>query len=514
MILVLAGVAYFFQKALAATGGTFFYTLDDPYIHLSLAENIRAGHYGINVGEVASPSSSILYPFLLAGLMFLGAGSWGPLILNLIGAAGLAWVFAGLLFDAFADEGGQLTRPDPIVLLPFSFLAIHAFGLPLNGMEHTLHVWVSLAIVAGLLALDRRDGVPLALVVAIIAAPLLRFEGAALAFAAIAVLTWQRRFSAAATAAVVVIVCIASYVVSMWALGLPPLPSSVLTKHETAAAILGDGSVSPLLPLFLQLFVDLQEPQPTHLLIAICLLVLAITRTKKHSKTERGTTFAISIAAAAHFLFGDYGWRGRYEIYIFASLISILFILYRDFFKQNTRFPILKTTATCLIILTVGFSNIIYLFQTPAASHNIFNQQYQMHRFSTEFYDRPVAANDIGYLSYQNDVYLLDLWGLGSEQARQMRADGDMTSEEIGQITIKNGIAYAMVYEEWFSGSLPESWCRLAILETSRVSVAIGSVVFYLIDMTEEQAFRTALTEFEPTLPAAANLTIYPSCDS
>lgn len=58
------------------------YTLDDPYIHLSLAENLLRGHYGVNLDEVASPSSSILYPFLLAC------------------ALGEAWLISGFFWDA------------------------------------------------------------------------------------------------------------------------------------------------------------------------------------------------------------------------------------------------------------------------------------------------------------------------------------------------------------------------------------------------------------------------------
>src|SRR5438128_9800887 len=58
-------VAALVGATLALTGGRLIYSLDDAYIELSLAWNIAQGHYGINAADVSSPSSSILYPFLL-----------------------------------------------------------------------------------------------------------------------------------------------------------------------------------------------------------------------------------------------------------------------------------------------------------------------------------------------------------------------------------------------------------------------------------------------------------------
>jgi len=41
--------------------GTFTYTLDDPYIHLAVAEQIASGHYGINSTEFSAPCSSAIW---------------------------------------------------------------------------------------------------------------------------------------------------------------------------------------------------------------------------------------------------------------------------------------------------------------------------------------------------------------------------------------------------------------------------------------------------------------------
>ena len=60
--------------------GMFVYTLDDPYIHLSLAENIINGHYGVNANEYSAPSSSILWPFIIAPF---SSFEYFPLFINI-----------------------------------------------------------------------------------------------------------------------------------------------------------------------------------------------------------------------------------------------------------------------------------------------------------------------------------------------------------------------------------------------------------------------------------------------
>jgi len=84
-------VAILFLAILKLNHGTFTYSLDDPYIHLALSDQIRHGHYGISAGHHAAPSSSILFPFLLA--VASGAPSH-PYLPLLIGVALLAYVFA------------------------------------------------------------------------------------------------------------------------------------------------------------------------------------------------------------------------------------------------------------------------------------------------------------------------------------------------------------------------------------------------------------------------------------
>jgi len=63
---------------LMAAHGHLVYPLEAAYTHLALAEQISVGHYGLVAGEAAAPSSSILYPFLLAALRPFGLGVMLP----------------------------------------------------------------------------------------------------------------------------------------------------------------------------------------------------------------------------------------------------------------------------------------------------------------------------------------------------------------------------------------------------------------------------------------------------
>src|ERR1700722_4478646 len=82
-ILALA-IAALAAAILVLCHGHLIYSLDDPYISLALGEQIAHGHYGINAAEASSPSSSILYPFLLAAFAWTPWQEFAPLVVNAI----------------------------------------------------------------------------------------------------------------------------------------------------------------------------------------------------------------------------------------------------------------------------------------------------------------------------------------------------------------------------------------------------------------------------------------------
>jgi hypothetical protein len=143
----------------------------------------------------------------------------------------------------------------------------------------------------------------------------------------------------------------------------------------------------------------------------------------------------------------------------------------------------------------------------PLASRNVYEQQYQMHRFVTEQYHAPVAVNDIGWVSYGNDAYVLDLWGLAAPSVQAARASG--RAEWMDTLVRSRGVELAMLYRHWF-GNLPSSWRWVATrrLGGRPVTAAGRSVTFYATEPRAVPRLTALLTEFGRRLPPGVQLVL------
>lgn len=219
-----------------------FYTLDDPYIHMALAENIARGHFGVNLGEASNPSSSILWPWLLAAFDKVGVILWAPLLINIACFVATVRVMLAFCLKRLAPDGeGAL---NVLILLGLALLAFNVFGVIFTGMEHSLHVLLSVVVVTR--AIDgRHDWLAL---VAMALSPLVRFEGAiVLAFGAGAAIA-DRRYAFVAAAIAAAAVPIALYGWWLSSIGLPVLPSSVLSKSAASSGLVDGAACSAALP--------------------------------------------------------------------------------------------------------------------------------------------------------------------------------------------------------------------------------------------------------------------------
>jgi hypothetical protein len=288
-------------------------------------------------------------------------------------------------------------------------------------------------------------------------------------------------------------------------LGLPLLPSSVLVKSSASSSAIGSDLGGTLAGLLGNTIWSLSSRWGILFAISAVVLLPAALKQGAHSYLAK----VAAIALMAHVVGGRVGdsilfANGRYGVYCVVLVVLAVAYYYSDRILSlpvGARFPVVSAA---LLILAVPFIHTAAL--TPAASQNIYQQQFQMHRFATKFFPRRVAVNDLGWVSYRNDDYVLDLWGLGSEEARQaMQVDG-RTPEFMRTITSRHYVVYAMIYDEWFVGAVPSEWCRIGELRTSQIASAAGSVAFYLLSPGEEAGMRSALADFEMDLPEGASL--------
>jgi len=339
------------------SGGQLIYSLDDPYIHLSVANHILHGGYGVNADEFSSPSSSIIYPFLLVPTIAVGLGTLGPLLINALATGLSVW----LLLEFFWRHAVEKAAGSTVfahMLCPMLVLAINAFGLPLTGMEHSLHVLTVIVTLLGLIAMFESGSVSAWLIAAIIFMPFVRFEGIALAGAAILVMAVAGHWRAAALSSAVIVLGFAVWAVAMQKLGLPFLPSSVLVKSKMAANVEGaKGAFAIAHTLQSNLKVSMHNRWGTMFAFAICALIPLIQDEHGQWRSLRSPKLllaaAIVLALGAHLLAGNYEWFHRYEVYAVAILVvaGIYFLgptLFRLPIRHNVGFQI-GVLAACIV---------------------------------------------------------------------------------------------------------------------------------------------------------------------
>ena len=149
-------VALLLLAILKLNHGAFTYSLDDPYIHLALSDQIRHGNYGINAGHHAAPSSSILFPFLLTAASGTPLHPYLPLLFNLFALFLTIEIIRRLLshLNLAQDRAGTALVSAGVILTIFF---LNVIGIAFTGLEHSLHVASVAAVIYGLGPLPRHE---------------------------------------------------------------------------------------------------------------------------------------------------------------------------------------------------------------------------------------------------------------------------------------------------------------------------------------------------------------------
>src|SRR2546426_4177064 len=322
LLLFLGGVGAEISAILLINSGHLVYTLDDAYIHLSLAENIARGHYGVNLGESSSPSSSILWPFLLAPVAGSALGTLAPLVLNVLVSLGTVFLFWRVVGVAMGDYQTDVVSSTalPTLLVSLLIVATNLIGLIFTGMEHSLQVFLVTLIVWGLIQESRGGKADWWLVLSLILAPLVRYESLAISVPGLLYLFLRRHRKEALTAAVILGMALWGFSAFLVHLGLDPLPDSTMVKSKVVSS---GGNLRLMVRHFGG---SLNNPRGS-VLAAVCLALCWLSCSGGRKPAERLFAWWIATGVALHLLAGEYGWYSRYEIYIWtASVLSVLYL--------------------------------------------------------------------------------------------------------------------------------------------------------------------------------------------
>jgi hypothetical protein len=485
-------------------GGRFIYTLDDPYIHLALAENIARGHYGVNLGEFSAPSSSIVWPFLLAPFSRLSIAADVPLAINLVASLGSVYLFGRLLVRSVARSQAPNRFLIACILAVLLIPTTNVVGLMFTGMEHSLQVFLALLVLLGIVREQDTGRVPWWLAAAIVLGPLVRYENLALAVPALAYLAVRRHYRALLLSAAALTATMGGVSFFLYSKHLGLLPTSVLAKSSVAW---GDGRLRAVAGNLIQ---NLRARQGALLSLGLLLLV-AVAFDARRTREDRLLASWCAVALLLHLLVGTFGWYSRYEIYIWTTVVlTLLYLFGEQLVRRLDGVPLPQVVAgLSLCAVAVGLPYASTLITTPLASRDIYDQQYQMHRFITEYWRGPVAVNDLGWTSYRNDDYVLDLWGLASGEALKALRE-DANPDWMDMLARRRGVRLAMIHHDAFE-ELPKGWIPFGELrlEAIQITPISNTVTFYALAPEALGRARALALDFQKTLPRGAAFVLY-----
>jgi hypothetical protein len=512
-----------------ADDGHFFYTLDAPYTHLALAEQIRHGTYGLNAGEPAAPSSTILFPLLLVPL--LGLGQYGPALLCLAATLG-----SGLATCALAETCGiRLARIHPLQLAAITVslaIALNIIGVALTGLEHALHTMLTILSLLGLVRFMQRGRSDWWWLLTIVLLPLVRFESMSAVLTDAFVLAVFNRRAYATLVLAAGFSLIFAFALFLHAQGLPYLPTSVTARSAVASSGLGMQAHHGVLTVLHSIAASLKRNLLSFGATQILLLMVFAgwrlgpflsethrrlrhphTRTPATPGAARFVTPASAgffiLIAAAQLLAGSLQSAGRYEVYLFSLGACSLMVCYRD---RVAAFVDTMRTGSCIGVCLTAFALFAgYAIRTiddVSASQTLYLGSFQIRRFITDDYRHPFAITRPGLVKFHDPYAMLDLSGLASAQVQKaITSHQPADTGWMDRLVHQHGIGLAILYTDTKT-TPPANWTPLAELRTTNPALGIdGSIAtFYAVTPADAPDILKSLQTFQTQIPAKNTL--------
>jgi len=503
LFLILGLLIFFNIQIVVDFAGRYIYPLDDAYIHLSMAKNFAEFQtWGITQYEFSSTTSSPLFTFLLAILIKV-FGNWEyiPLIANSLAGIGLI-----LIFHRYLKQFSQSTY---IIILSSVVLLMPLHLMIMTGMEHVFH---TLTMILVLLQFQKylEDKTPrhfsnLALF-SIIAVGF-RYESLFFIFFICVYLFFVKKDYVISIA--LGLFAITPVLVYGWISldhGSFFLPNSLILKGNTNDGIVG----------FLTRVAG-NAYRGISVLILVLILLIQIFRNSKILKLSNSQTlklpknaipFVVFCGFFVHLLFANFGWLIRYESYLVVVILFAVIPFVDEVFNTKTANKILKFGTAFLLLITLYMRFGTMWEKQPIASKNIFDQQIQLADFLHQYYrNSRVVANDIGAITYFNNIHLLDTYGLGSIEVAKLRKndhakflDNKNLQNYVAKTAKNEMFDVALVFDEWVK--MPDYFSKVGTLTIQDNYMSGGTTVsFYSVQKENIMRLRNQLIEFSKKTP-------------
>ena len=505
----------FLVVSLKLNQGHFVYGLDDAYIHMSIAKNFALhGVWGVTPYGFSSSSSSLLWTLLLSFIYYIiGVNVFVPFILNIIlGTITIFLVYYILRFYRIIPIYNLMVLFGVIFFAPIPYLIF-------IGMEHILQIILVISFVFLSVQILTSSSIrPLnyyLLLILTVPLAMVRYESLILIFFIAFLFILKKKFTYSFPIIALAIIPLAVYGVISILNGWSFLPNSVILKSYFTNTITTT-SIN-YLSYFYSILPDTISTIITYLLamiFALILLSIATFRFKK-SKTiwEVPTIWLIlsGLLIIIQLIFINNDWILRYTSYLIVmGLIALILGVY-DYLPKKFSFKFNKKSipkylgiSLIVILLLSPFAfKTYYLTIIPQSTNNIYEQQYQMASFLSEYYPNgSIAANDIGAINYFTNIECLDLVGLSSNDVAQAHENNTFNAQELNNLANQHHVQIAIIYEEWWVGDIPSNWIKVGEWTTPHdVILGNDTVSFYATSPQYETELIENLKSFSPQLP-------------
>ncbi|MEI8349274.1 MAG: hypothetical protein WCI77_03880 [Candidatus Omnitrophota bacterium] len=496
--------------------GHLIYALDDAYIHMAIAKNfVQHGVWGATKYDFNSSSSPILWLLLLSlDYFFFGVNVAAPFLLNIICA-----ILVCVVSYVFLKK--QKVHP----LLVCIVLQGVIFFTPLpamifSGMEHTMHLLITIVFFSlAVEVLSKKDPDVIKSRLLFISAPLLtatRYESIFLVFVVCCLCVIKRRLWYALRLGCIGILPFILYGVISVSKGWYFVPTAFFLKCNWVTYFFSKGQSIT----FLHFFYDRIVSTPHILFFVVSILLMYIIRLNRFSGRmmigeEKQLMAGIFLAITfLHMQFAGIGWYYRYEAYLVGLGILIIGVMLGEYFPgkffSGKRKEVLLKCCVLGVFFFVFAKPLIFrgktsLLQISTATHNIYEQQYQMGLFLNKFYQgESIAANDVGIINYLTDIRTLDLYGLISIEVIDAKLHRKYNTAMIRALVAQRKVKIVIVGDHWSipRGGIPQEWVKVGQWKIpNNIACGNDTVSFYAVDLLEKDNLIKRLKLFSSSLP-------------